>query len=457
MFTAFACLPPAIANAASSPTVANTTLFRIFLHDGTPLVSYGEFAHVGDRVIFSMPVGESGATPALQLVQIPASAVDWRRTDQYADSIRYQHYVATRANADYAALTSTVAAAVNSIAHASDAAASLKTAEAIRGTVVDWPRSHFGYRADDVRQILELLDQTIASLKASTGAQHFNLSLVAGIAPPPVEPVLPVPTPQEAIAQVLTVARLSEAPAQRVSLLTAALSQLDAAHASVPGTWLKATRHDTEHLLDQERRWTRNYQGLVKSALDDAQSRAEDADVRGVQAVLERVRRRDADWGRHRPDEIAALMTALDARLESARTRRLALDRWKLRAPVLAAYHDQVERVLTMLNRARPSLEAIRSLAGPDADALKPLEERLATATRRLTILDVPAEMQSAQALLMSAARLGEQAAAVRLQATLSGQLDRAWDASSAAAGSLMLVDRARHELETQLKPPAHR
>ena len=38
----------------------DASLFRIFLRDGTTLVSYGEFARVDDRVIFSMVVGGRG-------------------------------------------------------------------------------------------------------------------------------------------------------------------------------------------------------------------------------------------------------------------------------------------------------------------------------------------------------------------------------------------------------------
>ena len=33
----------------------DATLLRVFLKDGTSLVSYGEPARVGDRVVFSMP------------------------------------------------------------------------------------------------------------------------------------------------------------------------------------------------------------------------------------------------------------------------------------------------------------------------------------------------------------------------------------------------------------------
>src|SRR5687768_16006059 len=62
---------------------ANAALFRIFLSDGTSLVSFGEFARVGDRVVFSVPLGE-GSDPRLHLVSIPETTVNWQRTNEYA-------------------------------------------------------------------------------------------------------------------------------------------------------------------------------------------------------------------------------------------------------------------------------------------------------------------------------------------------------------------------------------
>ena len=54
---------------------AEAVLHRIFLTDGDNVVSYGEYARVGDRVIFSIPLGVgSGATT--QLVSIPAAAAN---------------------------------------------------------------------------------------------------------------------------------------------------------------------------------------------------------------------------------------------------------------------------------------------------------------------------------------------------------------------------------------------
>jgi hypothetical protein len=68
----------------------SVTLFRVFLNDGTAVVSYGEFARVGDRVVFSMPIRSAGVVsstePVLQVVNIPATAVDWDATSEMTSS-----------------------------------------------------------------------------------------------------------------------------------------------------------------------------------------------------------------------------------------------------------------------------------------------------------------------------------------------------------------------------------
>src|SRR5881392_4073506 len=95
----------------SAAAAANddATLLRVFLTDGTSLVSYGEPAKVGDRIVFSMPTG-AGPVPPLQLIDMPASRVDWDRTSRYAASARATHYLQTQAENDYAVLSNDVAA-----------------------------------------------------------------------------------------------------------------------------------------------------------------------------------------------------------------------------------------------------------------------------------------------------------------------------------------------------------
>src|SRR6266550_7767875 len=93
------------------------TLFRVFLNDGTAVVSYGEYARVGDRVIFSMPIGgvaeDPTVEPSLHMVNIPAAAVNWGATARYARATRYAQYVATRAESDYASFSGDVASVLN--------------------------------------------------------------------------------------------------------------------------------------------------------------------------------------------------------------------------------------------------------------------------------------------------------------------------------------------------------
>src|SRR5436190_936666 len=85
------------AGAADDPTI-----LRLFLNDGSSLSSFGEFARVGDRVVFSMPTSGSAADPRLQLVNIAADRVDWDRTTRYVESARATQYLDTRAEQDYA-------------------------------------------------------------------------------------------------------------------------------------------------------------------------------------------------------------------------------------------------------------------------------------------------------------------------------------------------------------------
>jgi hypothetical protein len=59
--------------------------------------------------------------------------------------------------------------------------------------------------------------------------------------------------------------------------------------------------------------------------------------------------------------------------------------------------------------------------------------------------------------VLVSALQMADTAARLRQDAIASGTLKQAWDASAAAAGSLMLAERARGDLERVLEPPQPR
>ena len=144
---------------AASDTTA--VYYRLFLTDGTSLASYGEFARVADRVVFSMRLGGSDSDPRLQLVSSSAAQVDWTATEQYADAARAAHYAATRGEEEYAAINDAVAAALNGVAQTTDPPTKLRIADAARRRLAEWSRSNYGYRSRDVAQLSSMLDEVL--------------------------------------------------------------------------------------------------------------------------------------------------------------------------------------------------------------------------------------------------------------------------------------------------------
>jgi hypothetical protein len=79
------------------------------------------------------------------------------------------------------------------------------------------------------------------------------------------------------------------------------------------------------------------------------------------------------------------------------------------------------------------------------------------TASRivRLTsAITPPDDLAAAHALLISAMQMAGTAAQIRREAALAGDMTRAWNASSAAAGALMLGAKARDDLQALMRPP---
>jgi hypothetical protein len=432
---------------------SDTTLFRVILKDGTALTSYGEYARVGDRVVFSMPFGSIPARLQLQLVSLPASVVDWETTERYADSVRYARYLETRAEADYAVLTGEIARRLNELSLASDGAARLEIAEQARRVLMDWPASHFGYRSKDIREMVALLDEAISELRAKAGAQTFDLSLVA-IIEPPTMPLLPDPTPAQLIDQAMAAARFADNSVERTSLLRSVIAFIDQSMPQLSRAWAKRSRASASAALNAELKTDQSYAKLRDGTVASAQRMAASADVDGVSNLIRRVRRADEGLGRKRPAEIDALVTHLEARLDAARRLRLARDQWDLRSEILLSYRDQAEKAVEALEGLKRPLAEIRTLSGPDPRNLKKIRQRIATARQRLSLIVPPAEVASQHAMLVSAFHLAEQAVDTRERAILSQDMRLAWDASAAASGSTMLLTRAWSDMQVLFRPP---
>ena len=442
-------LAPCVASAAS-----DAMLLRLFLTDGTSVVSYGEFARVDDRVIFSMPAGGAAAEPRLQAVTLPATVIDWPRTERYATSARYQRYAETRGDEDFLRLSNDVASALNEILLTRDRSQALEIAMRARSTMADWPREHLGYRQREVSEIVSLLDEAISGLRAAAGMTMFDLSLVAMAPDVPLEPLMGMPTLKEQLDQVFRVVALTERSFEQVALLQAALALLNDAAGSIPAADIVSLRRSTEKQIELEFAVDAQYAALSRRFMAQATRASARARISDVEQVRNRIPDEDARLGRRRPEVIQALYASVQAQLDAALHLRLLRDQWIVRQALYRDYRRVVGSQLLQLAKAQPALEAVRRLEGPSPNVLLTWRGRLSGGAERLQRVQVPADLRAAHDLVIGAWRFAENAVNGRYQAAQSGQLTTAWEASSAAAGALMFLSRAQQEFRTLLEPP---
>jgi hypothetical protein len=137
-----------------------------------------------------------------------------------------------------------------------------------------------------------------------------------------------------------------------------------------------------------------------------------------------------------------------------ARELRLLRDQWAARRRIFREYQRDMGAEVRELVQAQSVLEAIRALEGPRPDRLAAARGRLSGGATRLQRIDVPDYLRGTHDLLVAAWRFAERATTVRTEAVLSGDMATAWEASSAAAGALMMLSRVQRAIRELLEPP---
>jgi hypothetical protein len=435
---------------------ASRVLFRVFLSDGRVLSSYGEWSRLDDRVIFSMPTQLSREPIELHLVTIPSQRVDWPRTEQYAESVRAAAYAASRGDADFAVFSSEVASVLNEVAQIQDPAVRLATAEKARQKLAEWPAAHYGYRVGEVRDALGVLDEVIAQLRVAVGITRFDLSLSANAAlaePPP--PPLPPPTDAELVEQFVAAASIAETPAERVGLLTTVMRLIDRAIGLMPAEWASRMRTAVGGDLDRERRSEKAYEDLRKKTLAETLRLAGKGRASDLERLRDKVRAEDKRLGGQRAGEIAALLATIDLQAAAAVEYRAARKQWERRAPAFRKYRRSTNGAFKVFQDAAVALEQIRAMDGPAGQTISPLAKRVAQANRGFLKVSAPSELAAPHAVIGSAWQLADNAFRLRLQSMQENNIDMAQRASSAAAGALMLYQRARADQLTAMEPPS--
>jgi hypothetical protein len=446
-----ACLLSLAALASAQSPSSRATLFRVFLNDGSTLVSYGEYARVADQVVLSMPLGGTPDAPTLQLLSIPASTVNWEQTDAYAEAARAARYAETRGPNDYALLSDAVARALSDIAVTSDPDRKVAMALEARRNVTRWAAEHYAYRATDVAKLAGMFDDVIAEVREAAGGRNVDLTLIANLAAPPSVPLMNAPDFHETTESAFHAAQLTEDPAERTTLLRSITESLAGRDDE---EWIAPLRARVASALAIEERIDRNYVEFTRGFIDAADRYARSANVRALQALQQRALVVDRRLGEARPRELASLLASLDARLDAARRLQLARDQWAARLEVLQEYERAMAAPAAMLRASRGRLEAIRQLESTPRQMLVWLAGQTANASRLLSGITPPPGGEKAHGLLTSAAQLAARAVSSRQLAVSTNEMQPAWEASSAAAGALMLLDRASEELQRLKRVP---
>ena len=437
---------------AAAPVGADEPpLFRLFLRDGPVITCLGEYARLDTHVVCSLPIDGAETT---ELVSLRADRVDWVRTEDYTVALRAARYAEARGEHDFAELSGDVARLLNEVGQTTDNARRLGLALEARRRLSEWPARHHNYRAADVQQILQLVDDAISDFRAAAGAQQFDLALHAAVAAPMPTPLLSAPTPEEAVTAAVAVAERTESAGERVSLLEAIAATIARLGERLPEALRDRLRTLVGERLAEEHAVDAAYARLAAQVARQSKTAAARADVRGVERALNTIEKRDARLGQKRPDRVAAILATVQADLDAARKLRLARDQWAVKAVTYQSYQRSVRAPLGELSLMARGLDDIKRLAGPTSPVLAQLTRRAAAAIRGLKGVVPPTDLASVHGLMVSAAQLAAQAVAVRQDAVASGAMDRAWQASSAAAGALMLLGRARKDLESALVPP---
>ncbi len=446
--TAAIALAIATGIAVRAQAIDPGAVFRVFLHSGPALPSYGESAIVGDRVVFTLLVGAADARPALQLMSLPVDRVDLVRTRRYADALRAKHYGATRGEVDYAAMTQEVQRTLAQLTSIEDPAKRLALAEEAKKRLVAWASGTYGYRAKEIRELTSLFDDVIAELRASSGRREFAVDLRTGPGDGPPEPILPAPTLVESVALALDAARAADSESDRLAILRVADGVVGGSAA--PADVTAAVKRELVSDADVTASYTQLF-GTVRSQADLARKRA---DVAGVEAAIAALRDGDRDLGARRRQGVDALLAELAQVLEATRAHRAALDRYALVRTSLLQYERIARPVMSGLDGLLPVLNALRDLRYTAYERLERSTDRLAGYRRTLDAIEPPGDLADVHATIDSALKMAAHAVSRRRLAmsVRSETIDR--EAATAATGALLLYGLARQQLVSRLYPP---
>jgi hypothetical protein len=431
----------------AQPATAGST-FRVFLTTGEALPTFGDSAQVGERLVFNLLVGSADGTSLLQLMSVPIASVDLVRTRRYSESVRASNYAATRGESDYAAITADVSRSLDALSQVTDPRRRLQLAEEARGRLLAWSRAHFNYRASDVRELAGLFDEVVAELRAAAGEPRFSLDLRADAAAPDREPLLPGATLAESVAAALAASSVTDVAEDRIAVLRTAVAAVAAERGPAALSSAVMAR------LGEELRVESAYSSLREDLLARADASLRRGDVKAIEGLLSERAGRDRALGGLRPFHVTELGRQLLAELDRARAFRVGLDHFAYIRPRLLAYQRRIASSLVALDRLIPVLAQIRDMHGVSIETLTTALSRLDRLAADFKSVSPPAYLADVHATIAGALHMAREACHRRRTAVVTNTVAVAREASSAAAGAILLIDQSRTTLRVLLEPP---
>ena len=300
-----------------------------------------------------------------------------------------------------------------------------------------------------------LLDDAVGELRVAAGLPRVDLSLVATAVPlPPNVPELPPPTLRESIEQAFRAASVVDDPTERVSLLEAIVGSVAPEPASAsekeldvvtPQSGVGGAGPGVQNRPDIQRSRVSGHQHGRRAV--------KRADVGGIERLVASVLKTDDRLGRRRPQMTAALLATLDGRLDAARRLRLARDAWALRRDALVDYQQRIRAATNGCAAPSPASSKSASCRGrsPMCDAADGARHRRVEGTEERP---VPGRGRR------DPQHVGQRRAARHSRRLVSAARDhgvdmnKAWEASAAAAGALLMLERAQEDLRKLMTPP---
>jgi predicted HAD superfamily Cof-like phosphohydrolase len=206
--------------------------------------------------------------------------------------------------------------------------------------------------------------------------------------------------------------------------------------------------------LDVERAAEAAYKAMGADVLAKADAAVRKADIESLQNLRASLAERDRALGGRRPAQMAIIAAALEAKFEVARMHRLSLEHYTMVRRSLLDYERQARPVMSGIDGLTPVLTYVRDGKFTAYERLVRAGARVETLAADLAAIAPPPDLTDVHATLVSALHMAAEAVSRRRMAatTLSAEIDQ--QASTAAAGALLLTGHAREQLVVRLFPP---